>query len=113
VSTCNVEASERRMIPNLVKIDVEGFEIEVLKGADHLLLQNEKNTCWVVEVSNGRVNSGGGGMEIMQLFSRHNFKAFVNSAGKESNSSLIPLSESGWSKLKHDNVYFYKEDKVE
>src|SRR5690606_32931305 len=92
----------------LVKIDVEGYELNVLKGASEYILASESPPSLIVEFSLNRTNSFGD--ELLPLYSflkelnSYRFYKAVN--GKERISKLIEI-KSDESLPKHDNVYCF------
>lgn len=41
INTLDQHTAEHKLVPNLIKVDVEGFETEVIRGADSLLRNND------------------------------------------------------------------------
>ncbi|HZL23731.1 MAG TPA: FkbM family methyltransferase, partial [Nitrososphaeraceae archaeon] len=58
---------------NWIKIDVEGAELEVLKGADKILSSNSKDLTILIEVHHLK-NNKNLYEEIMQVLKQYNFK---------------------------------------
>jgi len=89
----------------LIKIDVEGFEPDVLRGAQETL-QREPIICMEVsaDVDKGEVNPLAAHDLIMQtgLYSAYRFRH-----GKEHVSELLPVAErSILRRQRHDNVVY-------
>lgn len=106
VSTLDWELNQRSIHPDVIKIDVEGYEMQVLMGSKQILNSLPKVRWWVIEISNERVNVGGSGDDIRQLLLSHSYSCYSNKKGKESNSKIIQLTHFDWARIKHDNVYF-------
>ena len=83
-----------RLSPRFVKIDVEGHEAEVLRGAKQTLARSKPIV--VVEVS----RKTGGGEETLRLLSDLGYRLFRLARGKEVPSRLRPLRKLP----RHDNV---------
>ncbi|MEX1188512.1 MAG: FkbM family methyltransferase [Bacteroidia bacterium] len=104
VSTLDRLMDKRNLKPQMLKIDVEGFELEVLRGASSCL-QNEFPPIVIVEISAERETSGGHFSSILEYINLQNqYDFYVNNGGKESKSTLKKIEYDG--KLpSHDNVY--------
>lgn len=79
VSTLDILAAGRRdLLPLMIKLDVEGFECEVLKGATHILELDPK-PVWLVEVLlndsaiPGRINPRF--QQVFDTFWQHGYQA--------------------------------------
>jgi hypothetical protein len=66
-------------VPLLIKMDVEGFELQVLKGAKHILEMSPKPT-WLVEIVLNEHFPGGRNdrfCETFEVFFSHGYEARV------------------------------------
>jgi FkbM family methyltransferase len=83
LSTLDVLTSHRfEGLPLLIKVDVEGFEFEMLKGAERTLVRNPKPT-WMVEIClNEHFPSGFNErfIETFEIFWRHGYECRVAAA---------------------------------
>jgi len=100
---------ERKLlpIPNLVKIDVEGFELEVLKGA-RKLLSSSKPPILCIEYSTYHHQYGGVVSDIHEFVtSINNYSCYKLRYGKEYllSSKLIKISKTH-DLPHHDNVFY-------
>ncbi len=88
----------------MMKIDVEGWELEVLKGAEKILAQADAPAL-CVEYSHLHANQGGCLEDIYRLIRRvNNYQVFRLAKGKEFPSRLVPII--GESDLPyHDNLF--------
>ena len=90
------------LIPKVIKIDVEGFELEVLKGASETIKRFQP--ILIVEFSEIRENvheSGAQLVEIIKTFG--NYRFYKLKGGKERKSKLVEILSND--KLpQHDNV---------
>jgi FkbM family methyltransferase len=59
-------------VPDLIKVDVEGFELSVLRGAVGLLRQG-KNPSWWIEMHPQLVESSSELFEVVGLLEAHNY----------------------------------------
>ena len=81
VSMTTLDAAVDRTAPvSLIKIDVEGFEVEVLKGATDLLMRDEA-PVWIMEVNGLSERYGAGDAAIEDLFRRHGYLMYLYDAG--------------------------------
>lgn len=88
---------------DLIKIDVEGFELEVLKGGIELL--KKQLPVLIIEVSEQRENEAGVSPKEIADFVRSlgNYKLYKQKGTKERKSALVEITSD--SELpKHDNV---------
>lgn len=63
-------------VPSLIKIDVEGFETEVLKGMEKAL-QNENLLAILIETNNSGKRYGVSDLDIHQHLQQSGFKAYI------------------------------------
>jgi hypothetical protein len=57
---------ELAVSPNLIKVDVEGFELEVLRGGVELIQRT--NPIWIIEVHPPQLKLSGGSEEALKDF---------------------------------------------
>lgn len=67
VTTLDIFCKENNVIPDVIKVDVEGAEVDVLKGATELLKQ--KKTKWLVSVHTDPLMKG-----TLQIFKDHGYR---------------------------------------
>ena len=100
------EFTQNRDLPpiNTVKIDVEGWELEVLKGARRLLSSSDAPIL-IVEYNTKLPLSGGVHKDLYSyIISINDYRIFRLKRGKESISSLMAIDSPD--KLpKHDNLF--------
>lgn len=90
------------LIPKVIKIDVEGFELEVLKGAKSLIVN--KLPILIVELSEKRKNVHDSSSEIIDLIKSYgNYRFFKLKGGKERKSKLVEIISSD-DLPQHDNI---------
>ncbi len=88
--------------PEMIKIDVEGFELEVLKGAQELIKQNLP--VLILEISDWRKNAHDSSSEIVEYVKKLGpYKVFKLSGGKERRSKLQEV-KSNTDLPEHDNI---------
>jgi len=86
----------------VIKIDVEGFEFEVLKGAENIILENKPKL--IIEYSVDRTNTSVAGEMFAWLKSLPHYKIYKLKHGKERESKLIEIK--GEADLPdHDNIF--------
>lgn len=91
---------------NLLKIDVEGWEIEVLKGAQKLL-SGKNAPVVIIEYSEIRPVSGGILTDIYDYLANINrYQIFKLRRGKETVSRLVKVDSPGLLP-KHDNLFCF------
>lgn len=99
-------------LPNLIKIDVEGFELEVLKGA-RTLLSSSQAPALCVEFSQYHSRSGGNMRNIYDFIrSVNDYSFFKLKYGKGVPSELVRISDVK-ELPHHDNVFAYVIDPCE
>jgi FkbM family methyltransferase len=104
VTTLDNLIDELKLKPKMLKIDVEGFEFEVLKGATELILGNTPPII-IIEISSERQTAGGSVHSILDFIKRQvKYSFYINSGGKESKSRLQKIEDYSNLPL-HDNVY--------
>jgi len=94
-------------LPHVVKIDVEGFELEALKGFGELLSE-EHSPMLIVECSGMRENTFGSDTAALHEFlsASDTYRLFKSRAGKERVSPLIEIAEAS-QMPEHDNIYCF------
>lgn len=104
VCTLDEVVSQMNLAPDVIKIDVEGFELEVLKGAKSLLTQTNPPII-ILEISQERKTVGGNGEELIDfLLNLNQYDFFIGKEGKESTGKLVQV-EHKQEFPNHDNVY--------
>lgn len=89
---------------SLIKIDVEGYELEVLKGATHLL-KSAKAPALIVECSSDRENFNYSATELFEFIQGINdYKVFKLKRGKAHISGLVEVKTAAELPL-HDNLF--------
>jgi len=93
-------------LPKLIKIDVEGFELEVLKGAK-ILLNSSHAPALCVEFSNLHPTHGGRVRDIYNFIkSANDYSFFKLKYGKGVPSGLVKISNEKDLPV-HDNVFCF------
>jgi FkbM family methyltransferase len=64
---------------SFIKVDVEGFELDCLKGSPQLLKKG--NAVWLVEVAGSLDDKGSSASELAAIFSEQGYQPFVNDEG--------------------------------
>jgi len=96
-------------IPTLIKIDVEGFELEILKGAK-TLLSGSQAPMLCVEYSDLHPQHGGITRDIYRFIkSVNNYSFYKLRHGKGIPSELVKISEEQELPY-HDNIFCFRED---
>ncbi len=89
---------------NCIKIDVEGWELEVLKGANTLLSGSDAPIC-IIECSTLHPTYGGDAQEIYTFLRNINsYRIFRLARGKERPSRLIEVKDKV-NLPEHDNLF--------
>lgn len=105
-------AGEGLVGPLLLKLDVQGFELEVLRGAGRVLAESE---LVVLEVSTLPFNEGAPLFaEVISFMADRGFDVFdfCGQARRDSDSALFQIDvlfAKGNSRLRHQKQFFYKE----
>jgi len=92
---------------HLIKIDIEGYELEALKGAKDIL-DGESPPMLIVECSQRRENTYGLNTDDLYEFLKSNtqYRLFKSRGGKEKISKLVEIKSR--SELpQHDNIYCF------
>lgn len=107
VTTIDTLIRKRQMsIPTLLKIDVEGFELEVLKGAS-TLLRSSQAPILCVEYSYLHTQYRGNTIDIYRFIKSMNDYSFYRlRRGKEIPSKLVKISEER-GLPHHDNIFCF------
>jgi len=93
---------QENLIPKVMKIDVEGFELEVLKGAAATI--EKYHPVLIVELSENRSNTFDSTIELIDFIKTlGNYKIFKLKGGKERKSALIEITSND-QLPSHDNV---------
>jgi len=91
---------------SMVKIDVEGFEMEVLKGAEHFL-KGENAPALIVECSESRSNLNFNRIDLYRyLLSINKYKIYRLKLGKERRSTLVEVKHESEIPF-HDNLFCF------
>lgn len=98
----------------LIKIDVEGFELEVLKGAKAFILNTKIPPVLIIEFSSMRVNTFGENTEPLYTFLKDlgKYRIFKSTRGKERISKLIEIKDKK-DLPKHDNIYCFTNEHID
>lgn len=90
------------LIPKAIKIDVEGFELEVLKGAEETI--RKFHPVLIVELSENRSNIHDSSIELIDFIKNlGNYRIYKLKGGKERKSKLIEITSND-QLPQHDNV---------
>ena len=92
---------------HLIKIDIEGYELEALKGAKDIL-DGESPPMLIVECSESRKNTYGLNTDDLYEFLKSNtqYRLFKSRGGKEKISKLVEI-KSRSELSQHDNIYCF------
>lgn len=86
----------------MLKVDVEGFELEVLKGAQQTI--QKYLPVIIVEISTQRINKHSSSSEIVDFIEEQgNYRIYKLAGGKERRSKLIEIT-SNKELPEHDNI---------
>jgi hypothetical protein len=92
----------KEFYPKVIKIDVEGFEMEVLKGAKNLI--QRKHPILIIEFSENRENTHNSASEMADFIgSLGKYRFFKLKGGKERKSKLVEITAEDEFPA-HDNV---------
>jgi FkbM family methyltransferase len=102
--------ADNSIYPDIIKIDVEGFENEVIKGAENLLTSSKKKPIVILEyLEPNRGNAAH--KEVFSLLSRWGYSSNIISDSGD----LIPENDIDGYLLKHslesDNIVFIDREK--
>jgi len=102
--------TDNSIYPDIIKIDVEGFENEVIKGAENLLTSSKKKPIVILEyLEPNRGNAAH--KEVFSLLSRWGYSSNIISDSGD----LIPENDIDGYLLKHslesDNIVFIDREK--
>ena len=93
----------------LVKLDVEGFELEVLMGMEALFAWNAPPMLIVEHSAEREVRSGGGANAVYDHLMRiGRYRIFRGTKSKERVSGLVEVKDRN-GLPKHDNIYCFTE----
>lgn len=95
--------------PDLIKIDVEGFELDVLRGLQSVF-SNNNGPAFIVECSSNRENNYFK-KELFDFFIGKNYKMFKLKLSKERFSELLEITAILELPL-HDNIFCFNEFQV-
>ncbi len=91
------------VLPSMIKIDVEGFELEVLKGAESTILRSKP--ILIIEISQERHVDRNITMDLMEYLKELNLYRFYKlKGGKERKSVLLEVKSNEDLPL-HDNIF--------
>lgn len=101
------------VFPDMIKIDVEGYELEVLKGVLDLM-ESANAPMLMVEYSDMRVNKvDDNTFEIYDLIKQSNNYKFFKHKGTKSRVSKLVEIKSHTDLPKHDNIYCFLPTHIE
>lgn len=95
----------------LIKIDVEGYELEVLTGAKAFISETKVPPVLIVEFSSTRANTFGESTSPLYNFLKEltNYRIFKSLAGKARVSKLIEIKDIQ-DFPEHDNIYCFTDE---
>lgn len=102
----NLIKSKTIMPPDMIKVDTEGFELEVLKGARKLLLNY--NPILIVEYTDTHAQKRGSQLDIYKTLLKHNYKIYSMQLGKNYYSKLTQITNEN-DLPQHDNLFCFKQ----
>jgi len=102
--------ADNSIYPDIIKIDVEGFENEVIKGAENLLTSSKKKPIVILEYLEPK-RGNAAHKEAFSLLSRWGYSSNIISDSGD----LIPENDIDGYLLKHslesDNIFFIDREK--
>ncbi len=99
---------------DLIKIDVEGYELKVLEGAKEFLINCKNPPILIIEFSLLRENSFGNELFLLATFIKNinGYRLFKSMLGKERISKLVEIEDEK-DLPRHDNVYCFTNQHLE
>jgi FkbM family methyltransferase len=103
------EQATKAQPPAMLKIDVEGWELEVLKGAIGTL-SNEPKPVLCIEFSTSHPLQGGTPQSMFDMLEGLGYSGHCLTGSKSTRSTLAPISRDAIPH--HDNVFFFPKSRI-
>ena len=73
-----------------MKIDVEGFELQVLRGMEELLMQKKVGAIYIETMEDNHIRMGSSYREFLEFFGKVGYKIYTLSEEGEAQNEVTP-----------------------